>query len=351
MLKKPSGTFDENYTQDTALVRTPFRWVMLILLFLLLFGIIPAWAGKYFLDVAINTGITLIAVLGLQILVGFTGQISLGHAAFMGVGAYSSAILSFHLGWPFWVTMPCAALFCALLGLLVALPALKIRGFYIAISTLAAHYIIMWLILHGGKLTQGTSGLPADSITLGGWVLDTERKMYFLIMLFAVAAVFFTGNLMRTRHGRAFLSVRDNDLAAEFMGINVFRTKVQAFLLASVYAGVAGSLLAHYQGIITVEQFTLLDSIWMLGMLIIGGASITGAILGTIFLKVLAQVVMFMAPWIGGIYPAFAGSAVAGFMQVFFGAVILIFLIFEPRGLAHRWQMILSTFRLWPFPH
>ena len=351
MLKKPCGTFDQTYEQDSALVRTGYRWIMLILLFVILFGIYPMAANSYFLDVAINMAIFVIAVLGLQIIVGFTGQISMGHAAFMAVGAYVSAALSCHLGWSFWITFPCAALFSGLLGILVGMPALKIRGFYIAITTLAAHFIIMWIILHGGDVTQGTSGLPADEISLFGFVFDSELKFYYLAMIFVAVIVFFTNNLMRTKTGRSFIAVRDNDLAAEFMGINVFKTKVLAFFLSSVYAGIAGSLLAHYQGIITVEQFTLMDSIWMLGMLIIGGATITGAIMGVLFLKILHQLVLFMAPWLGSVFPALAGSAVAGFVQIFFGAVILLFLVFEPRGLFHRWQIILSTFRLWPFPY
>ena len=351
MLKRPCGTFDETYQQDSALVRTGYRWTLLIALMIFIFAVFPMLAGNYLLDVAINLAIFIIAVLGLQIIVGFAGQISMGHAAFMAAGAYTSAVLSYHFDWSFWMTMPCAALTAGVLGIVVAIPALKIRGFYIAVTTLAAHFIIMWGILHGGGVTRGISGLPANEISLFGFVLDNEFKFYYLSMGMAALAVFMTTNLMRTRTGRSFLAVRDNDLAAAFMGINVFRTKVLAFFLSSLYAGIAGSLLAHYQGIITVEQFTLMDSIWMLGMLIIGGASITGAIMGVFFLKLLHQIVLFMAPWLGGIFPALAGSAVAGFVQIFFGIIILFFLVFEPRGLFHRWQVTLSTFRLWPFPY
>ena len=349
MFKKPCGTFDEIYERDTAMVRTPYRWAMLIFLLVIIFLVFPYAASAYHLDVANNIGVTIIAVLGLQILTGFAGQISLGHAAFMASGAYMSAALSTHLGWSFWVTMPLAALFSGILGLLVALPALKIRGFYIAVSTLAAHYIIIWCIMHGGDITVGTSGLPAEEISIGGFVFDNEIKMYYLIMVITVIIVFLINNMMRTKIGRAMIAVRDNDLAAEFMGINVFRTKILAFFMASVCAGIAGSLLAHYQGIITVEQFTLMDSIWFLGMLIIGGPTIIGAIMGAMFLKLLAQVVLFMGPYIGDIFPSISAPAVAAFTQIFFGVVIILFLVFEPRGLAHRWQIILSTFRLWPF--
>lgn len=351
MYKKPCGVFDETYIQDSALVRTAYRWLMLVLFLVYLFGVLPLFASNYFMDVMINIAITVIAALGLQIIVGFTGQISLGHAAFMAVGAYTSAILSTHLGMSFWIAMPLAALFAGLLGIVIAMPALRIRGFYIAVTTLAAHYIIMWLILHGGNLTKGVSGMTASEIRIGSFAFTSELKFYYLAMLFASIAVFLTSNMMRTKIGRAMIAVRDNDLAAEFMGINVFKTKVLSFFLSALYAGVAGSLLAHYQGIITVDQFTLLDSIWMLAMLIIGGATIAGTIMGVVFLKVLSQLVLFGAPVIGYVFPSFAASGVAAFMQIFFGAVIILFLIFEPRGLFHRWQITLSAFRLWPFPY
>lgn len=351
MLKKPCGVFNETYEQDSALVRTTYRFALLIGLFVLLFVIIPIFANDYFLDVSIDIAITIIAVLGLQIITGFTGQISLGQAAFMAVGAWISAMLSDHLGWTFWVSMPLAALTSGLIGLLVGIPSLRIRGFYIAVTTLVVHFIIMWIILHGGNITKGVDGMPCNEINLFGLVFDTEFKFYFLAMAFTVVIVFLTTNMMRTKVGRSLLAVRDNDLAAEFMGINIFRAKLIAFFLSSVYAGIAGALLAHYQTIIVVEQFTIMDSIWMLGMIIVGGASIYGAIMGVLFLKILIQAVIWLTPWLGGLLPMFEGTVVAGSMQILFGAVILLFLIFQPRGLSHLWQTFMSTFRLWPFPY
>ncbi|MFC1821467.1 branched-chain amino acid ABC transporter permease [Thermodesulfobacteriota bacterium] len=351
MFNKPCGISDESYAQDSALVRTKYRWTLLILLFVLMFGFFPLMASDYILDVAINIAITAIAVLGLQIITGFAGQMSIGHAALMAVGAYVSGMLSLHYGLSFWITMPIAALSSGMIGIMVGIPALRIRGFYIAVTTLAAHHIIMWCILHGDKYTNAISGLSTEEVGIGNFLFDNEFKFYYLAMAFLVIIVFLTNNMMRSRVGRAMLAVRDNDLAAEFMGINIFRSKLTAFFLSSIYAGIAGALLAHYQGIISVEQFTLMDSVWMIGMIIIGGPTITGAIMGVVFLKVLAIMVLFLAPWFGSLVPAFAASAVSGFMQMFFGAVIILFLIFEPRGLAHRWQIFLSTFRLWPFPY
>lgn len=351
MYKKPCGVFNETYIQDSALVRTKYRWTMLLLTLIFLFVVFPTLAGNYVMDVMINIAITVIAVMGLQIITGFTGQISMGHAALMAVGAYTSSILTTHLGMSFWITMPMASLGAGVLGILISMPALRIRGFYVAITTLAAHYIIMWLILHGGNITMGVSGLTASDVRIGSFVFDTERKFYYFIMIITVLVIFFTNNMMRTKIGRAMIAVRDNDLAAEFMGINVFKTKVAAFFLSSLYAGMAGALLAHYQGMITVDQFTLMDSVWMLAMIIVGGASISGAVMGVAFLKILQQIVLLAAPVIGKWIPSLAGSAVSGLLLLFFGVVILLFLIFEPRGLSHRWQIILSTFRLWPFPY
>jgi branched-chain amino acid transport system permease protein len=232
------------------------------------------------------------------------------------------------------------------------MPALRIKGFYIAVSTLAAHYIIIWIILHAGSLTRGVNAIEVGAPTLGGFIFKTERDMYFLIIVFTVLATFLASNLVRTKIGRAFIAIRDNDLAAEFMGVNIFRYKMLAFLISACYAGAAGSLLAHYQGMISAEQFTLVESIWFLGILIIGGmGSVTGAIFGSIFIRLLHQAVIFLAPVIGNLFPAIAGSSVAGMTQIFFGLVIILFLIFEQRGLAHRWQLILASFRLWPFPY
>ncbi len=351
MLKRPCGIFNENYVQDSALIRTTFRWSMLIILLLFLFFIFPLIGSKYFLDVMIDIGITIIAVLGLQIITGFTGQISIGQAAFMGVGAWTSAMLSHHLGWSFWVSMPIAAMTSGFIGILVGIPSLRIRGFYIAVTTLVVHHIIMWIILHGGQVTLGVDGMPCKEVSIKSFAFDTEQKFYYLTMLFTVGLVFLTTNMMRSKVGRSLLAVRDNDLAAEFMGINIFNAKLIAFFLSAVYAGIAGALLAHYRGIIMVEEFTVMDSIWMLGMIIVGGASIYGAIMGVLFLKILIQAVIWLTPWLGGLFPALEGTVVAGSMQIVFGLVILLFLIFEPRGLTYRWQIFLSTFRLWPVPY
>jgi len=326
--------------------------MLLILLFIFLFGIIPFGANDYLLGVMNLIGITVIAMMGLNILTGYCGQISIGHVAFIAVGSYTSSILSEHLGWQFWATFPSSIIVSALMGFVVGLPSLRIKGFYIAISTLAFHYIVIWIILHGGELTKGVWGLPCEFPEFFGIVFDTERKMYFLIMVLAVCGTVLAFNLVRTKFGRGFIAVRDNDIAAEFMGLNIFGLKTAAFVICSMYAGAAGSLYAHYLGMITVEQFPLIDSIWYMGFLIVGGmGSISGAIMGAIAYRLIAQIVLFAAPMIGEAFPSLSVSGVSGFTQMFFGIVIILFLVLEPRGLNHRWQLTLASFRLWPFPY
>jgi branched-chain amino acid transport system permease protein len=351
-IERPCGVFDRNYSQDMAICRTRFQWAALIGFLLLLFGVFPLFASEYLLGVVNFIAITVIAVLGLQFLTGYCGQISIGHAAFMAVGAYTSAILTGHLGWSFWVALPCAAISAGIAGLIFAVPALRIKGFYIAVTTLAAHFVIMWAIVHGGDLTGGVMGLSAPAPKLGGLVFNSEKKFFFLIVLFAAVMTFFAKSIARGKIGRAFIAIRDNDIAAEFMGINVFAYKVLAFAIACLYAGVAGSLYAHYLGHVNEELFPLIESIWMLGMVIVGGpGSITGAIFGAAFIRLLSYGVYYLGPLVGAAIPTIEMSIANASTKLVFGLVIILFLVIEPRGLYHRWEIILAKIRLWPFPH
>lgn len=351
-IERPCGVFDRNYSQDMAICRTRFQWAALIGFLVLLFGFFPLFATEYWFSIVNLIAITVIAVLGLQFLTGYCGQISIGHAAFMAVGAYTSAILATHLGWSFWVALPCAGISAGIIGLVFGLPALRIKGFYIAVTTLAAHFVIMWAIVHGGDLTGGVMGLSAPAPKLGGIVFDSEREFFFLIVSFAVLMTFFAKNIVRGKIGRAFIAARDNDIAAEFIGVNIFRYKVLAFTLGCLYAGIAGSLYAHYIGYVNEELFPLIESIWMLGMIVIGGlGSITGAIFGAVFIRLLSYGVYYLTPIVGAAIPAIEMSIANASTKLVFGLVIILFLVFEPRGLYHRWEIILTKARLWPFPY
>jgi len=344
----PSGTFNQSYAQDMAIFRTKTHWVMLIAFLIFLFTC-PLYASDRILTIMTTIGITVISVLGLGILTGYCNQISIGHAGFMAVGAYASGILTATLGWSFWAALPCAALMAGLVGILFGLPSLKIKGFYLIMATIAAHFIIIWFILQFQNLTGGGNGLSVPRPEIGGFVLKSKASYFYLVMIIACLATFFAKNLVRTRAGRAFIAIRDNELAAEVMGINLWTYKLLAFFIGCVFAGVAGSLTVHYFAFASPTQFPFMDSVWYLGMLIVGGmGSTAGAIFGAVALKLLDELVTIVGPILSA---AVAPQAAASLGLIMRGLVIIIFLIFEPRGLAHRWEMFKAYYRLWPFSH
>jgi branched-chain amino acid transport system permease protein len=334
-----------------AVVRTRTQWALLIG-FLILIFLVPLFASSRVLNFLIVTGITIIAVHGLNILTGYCGQLSLGQSAFVAVGAYTGGILASRLGIPFWLELPAAGLMAGIVGLFFGLPSLRVKGVYLVIATIAAQVIIMWLSLQLVGLTGGQDGLKVSPASLGGIVFKSRQSVYILVMVMAVLATLVAKNLVRGRLGRAFVAVRDNDLAAEVMGVNLYVHKLLAFFVGCFFAGIAGSLWAHYIGMVHPEMFTIDDSIWMLGMIIVGGmGSTTGVIFGTFFLRFLDEMVTIVGPLIGMAIPAFSGQTAASLGLLAHGLVIILFLIFEPRGLYHRWIIFRSYYRLWPFSY
>jgi len=317
--------------------------------FLILLFACPLFLTDRMLTIMTMIGISVISVHGLNILTGYCGQISIGHVGFMAVGAYTSAILTAKLGWPFWAALPCAAMAAGIAGLIFGLPSLKIKGFYLIMATISAHFIIIWLVLHLRGLTGGPDGMPVPKPKIGSFVFSSKASYYYLVMVMACLATILAVNIVRTRAGRAFVAIRDNDLAAEVMGINLWSYKLQAFFIGCVYAGVAGSLTAHYYAFASVDQFAFMDSVWYLSMLIVGGmGSTSGAILGAVSLKLLDEVVTVVGPILSR---GVAAQAAASLALITRGLVIILFLIFEQRGLAHRWAIIKAYYKLWPFSH
>lgn len=344
---RPAGTYDTTYGQDMATVRTRAQWIMLavFLAFLLAF---PYFGGIRWIGVFNLMGITLITVFGLHITTGLCGQINLGQAAFMAVGAYTSAVLTTKLGLPFLVALPCAGIMAGAVGLFFGAPSLRIKGFYLAMSTLAAQFIIIWAVT---KLF-GTAAMSVRYASIGGFLFDTDTKMYYLIITLTLIAGLAALNLTRTRAGRAFTAVRDNDLAAEVMGINLFYYKLLAFFIGCLYAGIAGSLWAHcWSFSIQPLQFTLRDSVWYLGMIIVGGVgSPLGAVLGTVSIRLLDKVFApYISPILAAAFPFLRANVTYAAGAILFALVIIIFLIKQPRGLAHWWQLIKASYRLWPY--
>jgi branched-chain amino acid transport system permease protein len=346
----PCGIRNYTYDTDMAIVRTKTHWVLLIGFLIVLFTT-PLYFGNYWLGVFNLIGITLIAATGLNILVGYCGQLSIGHAGFIAVGAYTAAILTNRFELPFLVGLISAGVTSGLIGLIFGIPSVRVKGFYLAITTIAAQFIIIWVINHWG-FTGGFVGIRAPYASIGGLVFDSESSQYFLIIGIAVICIFFAKNLARTKVGRAFIAIRDNDLAAEVMGVNLLFYKLLAFFIGCFFAGIAGALLAHWLGFVNAEQFSFTESILYVGMIIIGGlGTAIGPILGVVFIRVLQQLLTIeLVPFLESTEILPAGFA-SGVTPMLFGLVIVLFLILEPRGLAHRWSLFKASYRLWPFSY
>lgn len=334
-----------------AIFRTRTHWVMLILLFVVLFTA-PLWLSNRWLSVSNLIFITIIATTGLNILTGYCGQLSIGHAGFVAVGAYTSAVLTSKLGIPFPVGLLSAGIAAGLIGLVFGIPSVRVKGFYLAISTIAAQFIIIWIINHWTGVTGGFNGMIAPVATIGGISFKSQASQFYLILVITILVIFGAKNLARTRIGRAFVAVRDNDLAAEVMGINLFRYKLLAFFIGCFLAGIAGSLMAHcLWGSINTENFPLMDSILYVGIIIIGGLGTTmGPIFGVLFIRLLEQLITYLSPLLESTFNLPAGFT-TGIGPVVFGLAIILFLILEPRGISHRWQLFKASYRLWPFSY
>lgn len=347
---RPCGVFDETYAKDMAIVRTNRHWIALIVA-LAIFFLIPVFGSYYLVSFLNSLAITIIAVLGLQIVSGLCGQISFGQAAFMAVGGYTSAVLTLRFGLSFWAALPLAGLFTGLYGLIGGAPSMRIKGFYLAVATIAIHFVTMWLLLHL-EITGKSIGLIVDSPRIGSFVFDTDERMFYIIMPIMLLMTYAARNLVRTRVGRAFVAIRDNDLAAQVMGINLYFYKLLAFFISCFYAGIAGSLWAHLTLVCHPEQFTLLHGLWYIGMLIVGGlGSIPGVFFGTIFIRVMDEFVVIFSPYLADWFPWLGMAPAAGFGLTAFGVVLALFLIKEPRGLAHRWEILKASSRLYPFAY
>ncbi len=355
MFHRECGVLKTTYEGDMAFYPLPIaRWTVAALA-VLFFAVIPLTLHEYFLSVANLVWIAVIGALGLNILVGYTGQVSIGHGAFMSVGAYTAANLATRLDSPWPVNLLAGGLMAALVGAVVGIPSLRIKGLYLAIATLAGQLIIEWTINHVTFISGGVqASIEVPRPRLGAMVLSSQRDMYYFLLVFVVLAIVGTMNLVRSRVGRAFIAIRDQDIAAEIIGINIFRYKLLAFAISSFYAGVTGVLYTYFLGIANYEQFQIGVSIDYLAMIIIGGlGSVLGSIFGAIFVTLLPIVIRYAMEAFGGIF--FSQQTVLNLIPnlrlVLFGALIIAFLIVEPEGLNRLWRNIRSYFRVWPFAY
>jgi branched-chain amino acid transport system permease protein len=347
----PCGIRNYTYDRDMAIVRTKTHWVLLIAFLIILFTA-PLYFSNYWLGVCNLIGITMIAAIGLNILVGYCGQLSIGHAGFIAVGAYTAAILTNRLELPFLVGLIGSGLSAGIIGIIFGIPSVRVKGFYLAITTIAAQFIIIWIINHWG-LTGGFVGIKVPYASIGGFVFRSESSQFYLIMVIAAICVFLSKNLARTRVGRAFIAIRDNDLAAEVMGINLLYYKLLAFFIGCFFAGISGALLAHWIGFMNAEQFSFTESILYVGMIIIGGlGTAVGPIFGAVFIRLLQQLLtMELVPFLEESFTMLPAGFATGVTPMLFGLVIVLFLVLEPRGIAHRWALFKAAYRLWPFSY
>jgi branched-chain amino acid transport system permease protein len=347
----PSGVFNTTYQSDMAIVRTKTQWFLLAVAIILLFAV-PQLASSYWLAWLTRLAITIVALLGLHILTGLCGLFSIGHAAFIGVGAYTVAILTTRFGVSPWACLPLCGLSAGLVGLVFGLPCFRLKGFYLAISTLAGSFIILWCLQYFDSLTGGYSGIALSPLRLGGMDLSSHVALYCLSIATVLAAAFFAKNIQRMSTGRAFVAIRDNELAARVSGINVFRQKMLAFFIGCALAGVAGWLWANSQMRVAPDQFRLDDSIWYVGMLIVGGiGSTTGVFFGAVAIRGLEVIIDHLNPALARIAPDLAMQFNVATSLILFGGLAVAFLIFEPRGMHHLWERLRTYVRVHPYSY
>jgi branched-chain amino acid transport system permease protein len=350
----PAGDFKTSYAADTTIFPTAAsRNAVLLSLAVLCFA--PLVLDRYALNLLIQIGYLGIAALGLNILVGFTGQISIGHAAFFGFGAFASAWMNNTYNVPVALAIPLAGVVTTAVGLIFGLPAARLKGLYLAIATLAAQYILQDFFARAEWFSGGVHGTVANAFTLFGFAFDTDRSYFYVVLAYVVACYLLVTNLMRTRDGRAFIAVRDHYLSAEMMGINLAKYRTLSFGISAFFAGIGGALYAHYLQFVSVEGFTILFSIQFLGMIIIGGlGSISGTLMGTAFMVLLPEAMEWLTSSLaGGSIDRLLGlkNNISYLREMAIGLVIILFLIFEPDGLAHRWKQIKAYWKLYPFSH
>ncbi|WP_291297573.1 branched-chain amino acid ABC transporter permease [Elioraea sp.] len=349
----PCGDFRESYRADTTIFPTRLSRAFAIAA-VGLACLAPLTGDRYMLSLLIQSGYLGIAALGLNVLVGFTGQISIGHAAFFGVGAFSSAFLVEH-GVPVFFAIPLAGIMTTAVGMVFGLPAARLKGLYLAIATLAAQFIIEDFFARARWFTGGVAGRVTEPFSVFGFRFDTNETYFYVVLAYVVLMFVSAANLMRTRDGRALIAVRDHYLSAEMMGINLTYYRTLSFGISSFYAGIGGALYAHYLLFVSVEAFNILFSIQFLAMIIIGGlGSVMGSLMGAVFMTMLPEIVQWLADGLAGspIDRALGlGSAVSYLREMTIGAAIVLFLIFEPDGLARRWRLIKAYWKLYPFSH
>ena len=360
----PCGDYHQNYQEDQGWWQSKFIKGKMILLLLIVFVGIPLFFDEYWMSVATMVGYTAMGALGVQLLIGYAGLLTLGHAAFIAVGAYTSTMLILQFPWPqfmvdaglaYPVSIVAAGVVAGLWSVLFGLPSVKVKGFYLILTTMAAQFITVDFILTQYVSQIGGRGqafsLPPGTIKIGPWVIDTELSIYLVMAVLLSLMVIVLANLLRSKPGRAWVAIRDNDIAAEALGINIIWYKLLAFFVAGFMAGVAGAFWVCNTAALSPEHFQWFLSLWLVGVILIGGVgSIQGAIFGSIFMVVVMEVLQLGVLPLADYYPSLLMDF-AYIKDMAFGLAICGFLIYEPNGLAYRWWQAKNYFNLWPFSY
>jgi branched-chain amino acid transport system permease protein len=360
----PCSVYHQNYAQDHALWPTNFVRGKMILLFLILVFGIPYVADSYALSICNLIGYTILGALGVQLLIGFCGQVTLGHAAFLAVGAYTSTLMILEFPWPrvlldlglaYPLSILAAALVAGIWSVLFGLPSARVKGFYLILTTMAAQFITVDFIITQYVSQVGGRGqafsLPPGTIKIGPWVVDSDLKVYFLMLVLTTLCVLAVVNLLRSRAGRAWVAIRDNDISAEVMGINVIKYKLLAFFVAGAIGGIAGAFWISNLAAISPEHFPWFWSLWLVGVILIGGVgSIHGTIFGSLFMVVIMELLQLAVMPLADTWPKLLMDFLF-IKEAAFGLAICAFMIFEPNGLAYRWWQGKNYFNLWPFSY
>jgi branched-chain amino acid transport system permease protein len=323
-----------DYMDDIKIFKETSKLIWFLFFIALLLSA-PLFAGDYILYMLSLTAIYIIVALGLNLLSGYAGQISLGHAAFMAIGAYASSYLTVKLGLPFWFALPASGVITAIVGILLGIAALRLSGFYLAIATMAFAFIVDEVILNWESVTNGANGIKLSAPAIGPLVLKTETQVYYLIVAISLIMLWGAKNITRSSLGRAFIAIRDSETSAEIMGVQLLKYKTIAFCISAFYAGIAGSLFAHFLKFISPSNFTLMDSIGFIIMILVGGVgTIPGSVYGAIFITFLPEGIRFLKD----IFPFFIVET--GLQGLVYGLILLLFIILEPTGLYGRWLII-----------